>query len=522
MPEGGGFQKWQGLMSIGCYAHCMHRARCLGAPASANRQIFVLLEVMSSAIYSLSIETLPRRKGRNLLQLAAYISNLTLKYWKGRKTFKRKLAEDVRRCELLGTALTPEEFFNRSEKAERRKDANVGRHMIVALPRFDITEPTADNPRPAVAALDACDGDPDTERMMTILRQMAAFLHQLLGVPVFFAYHRPVPGSGKPDNPHGHFVFGPRPWDEETQTFAKNRFRALDAAKTGGPLIELIRLRWEEIVNAGLEPGMKPVSRLSHVRKGDGLIAKRHLGYQVCATERIRPGSTRTAQFNQLVDRRTELAKEIHQLEREEGLLNAEIHQLATADLTPMSAAASRSVATHAILPDAITPISADTSRQQAIAALEDVPTAPGVATSLEMDAPNPSAVKEEIQPESIDPLTPMTAKQNHIQAGETVADEVLRPLYSTQSRAMAAKKSTSDQVYPVTADASRQQAKILGGKNIAGPETEDEKALSYHQPTPAASDPTIALASEPSTKVDELLDTQESSVSAYAAWVGL
>jgi len=412
-------------MSIGCYAHCMHRARCLGAPASANRQIFVLLEVMSSAIFSLSIETLPRRKGRNLLQLAAYISNLTLKYWKEKKTFKRKSTEDVRGCELLGTALTPEEFFNRSEQAERREDANVGRHMIVALPRFDIAEPTADNPRAAGAEMGRCSVDQDTERMMTILRQMAAFLSELLGVPVFFAYHRPVPGSGKPDNPHGHFVFGPRPWDEETQTFAPTRFRALDVAKTGGPLIELIRLRWEEIVNASLEPGMKPVSRLSHVRKGDGLIARRHLGYQVCAIERMRLGSTRTAQFNRLIDRRAELAREIQQLEREEGLLNEEIHQLTTADLTPMSAAASRSVATDAVLPDALSPISAEASRQQAKAALEDIPTAPGVSTSLEMDAPNQSAAKEEIQPDSVDPLAPMTAKQSHIQAGKTVAAEV-------------------------------------------------------------------------------------------------
>lgn len=445
---------------------------------------------MSSAIFSLSIEALARRKGRNLIQVAAYLSGLRLKLWKLCRTYARKSTEDVRGYELVGTALSPEEFFNRSEQAERRVDANVGRHMIVALPRYDTAEPTADTPLAAAAETRGCSEEEDTRRMMTILRQMALFLSHLLGVPVFFAYHRPAPRTGKPDNPHGHFVFGPRSWDEATQTFAKTRFRALDAAKTGGPLIELIRLRWEEIINASLEPGMKPVSRLSHARKGNGLIAKRHLGYQVCAAEKIRPGNTRTAEFNRLVDQRADLADQIEQLERDEEQLEAEIQRLAAADLAPMSAADSRSRAAEAVQTDPISPVADDTTGQQAVAALEGSPASPAIVPVPLNDAPNQAALIQVIQLDDVDPLAPMTASISRRQAQSTVAGEVLEHLQSTQSKKMAAKSAGAGLGHPVTAYASREQAKMLAGKSLPGPEAADqEKALLPDQITPTGAD---------------------------------
>ncbi|MBW7893719.1 MAG: hypothetical protein H3C27_01295 [Opitutaceae bacterium] len=459
-------------------------------PASENRHFLVLSEGMSSAIYSLDIQPLARRLGRNIIQLVAYTSGLKLCEWKSGKIFSRKSTEDVRGYELVGTALSPEEFFNRTEQAERRVDANVGRQMIVALPRYDKPEQPGGGSPVSDRKLGVDGDEAETLRMMAILRQMAVFLSQLLGVPVFFAYHRPVSGRGKPDNPHGHFVFGPRPWDEATQTFAKTRFRALDAAKTGGPLIELIRLRWEEIINASLEPGMKPVSRLSHARKGNGLIAKRHQGYQVCAAEKIRPGNTRTAEFNRLVDRRAQLVSDLVQLECEEEQLNAEIQRLAAVDLAPMSAAASRSRAAESVQPGALSPISADNSRQQSIAALEGMSVPSVIDPVPQKNALSQAALSEVLQPDDVDPMAPMTASLSRRQAKSTVAGEVLEPLQSTNSKEMATKNAVAGLVHPVTADANRQQAKILAGKNLAGPEAADQKkALLPDQITTAVAD---------------------------------
>ena len=479
----------------------MHRVRASGAAAAADRQILVLLEGMSSAIFSLSIEALARRKGRNLIQVAAYLSGLRLKLWKLCRTYGRKSTEDVRGFELVGTALSPEEFFNRSEQAERRVDANVGRHMIVALPRYDTAEPTADTPRAADVEKRGCSEEEDTRRMMTILRQMALFLGHLLGVPVFFAYHRPVPGSAKPDNPHGHFIFGPRPWDEATQTFARTRFRALDAAKTGGPLIELIRLRWEEIINANLEPGMKPVCRLSHTRKGDGLIAKRHLGYRVCAAERKKPGSTRTAEFNLLLDRRAKLANEIEQLGQEVSLFDAEIAQLAAEDLAPLDAAASRSQAAEAVLPDELAPVSAAANRERAAAALgrsEVGPQQPG-------EVPVGAAAGADAPPENDGPLAPLTADQSRMQAAFAATRDALAPLHSTQSRALAAKNAQSALVHPMTAEASRQQARTLTGRSGDEPVIKGGKALLPDAATAGGSVQSTEPTPDPGVEADVL-----------------
>lgn len=466
---------------------------------------------MSSAIYSLDIVALSRRLGRNIVQLVAYTSGLKLCDWKSGKTFRRKSTEDVRGFELVGTALSPEEFFNRTEQAERRVDANVGRQMIVALPRFDKPEQPGGGSPVSDRKLGVDGDEAETLRMMAILRQMAVFLSHLLGVPVFFAYHRPAPRTGKPANPHGHFVFGPRPWDEATQTFAKTRFRALDAAKTGGPLIELIRLRWEEIINASLEPGMKPVSRLSHARKGNGLIAKRHQGYQVCAAEKIRPGNTRTAEFNRLVDRRAQLVSDLVQLECEEEQLNAEIQRLAAVDLAPMSAADSRSRAAEAVQTDTISPVADDTTGQQAVAALEGLPASPAIVPEPLIDAPNQAALSQVIQPDDVDPLAPMTASISRRQAQSTVAGEVLKHLQSTQSKKMAAKSAGAGLGHPVTADASREQAKMLPGKSPAGPEiTVQKKAL---LPTPIA--PTEADSSAAKVPVPDPPHDPEAAIPA-------
>lgn len=242
-----------------------------------------------SAIFSFSLTPLQRRRQRNYVQLAAYVTGQRLRARDGR-SFWRKSSESIIAWKLHGSTRDLEEFANLTESAERRCDALVGRHVVVALPR----------------------GLPG-ETLMRMAEGLAETIRQTCGVPVVLAVHH----EAKPDrdlNPHAHLLFGGRPFDDLTGTFSRRRFRPLDAARTGGPIIESFRKRWEEIVNSHLPPLTQKVSRLSHVRRGITRIPKMHLGPSASAAER-RGIRTVKGDFNRLVDTIAQLDADIAKLD---------------------------------------------------------------------------------------------------------------------------------------------------------------------------------------------------------------
>lgn len=258
-------------------------------------------------VYSLHMDTLSRSKRRNAVQMAAYISAQPMTCRprtkkKKARVYSRRDTTAIVTTGMVGTTLQAEELFNRVEAAERRKDAVVARHINVALPR-------------------GLSGETEME----ILRAFAEFLAGLLLTPVFFARHLQR-DSAKADNPHGHFLFATRPWDEVLQEFARKKDRLLDSRDTGSHAIERIRRAWEEIVNARMPQNFAKIDRRSHFRRGKPRHAKRHLGRHLEEWRRRNPGKIHPSEeFNALVEKHAEICEEIAGIDFEIEQIEAHI-----------------------------------------------------------------------------------------------------------------------------------------------------------------------------------------------------
>ncbi len=251
-------------------------------------------------IYSLHMDTLSRSKRRNAVQMAAYVSGqvMTDKSKDTPIVFRRHDTTAIITTGMVGTALDAESLFNRAEKVERRRDSVVSRHINAALPR----------------------GLPQ-ETQLQIIRAFAEFLARLLHTAIFWALH--LNGdSSKPDNPHAHFLFPTRPWDEATQEFARKKDRLLDSRDTGSHALERIRREWESAVNTRLPAGYRKIDRRSHFRRGQIRHAKRHLGRYLDEWRRRNPGKQHPSEkFNDLVGEHAKRSEQI-------AVCNFEIEQL--------------------------------------------------------------------------------------------------------------------------------------------------------------------------------------------------
>ncbi|RXK53465.1 hypothetical protein ESB00_17385 [Oleiharenicola lentus] len=236
------------------------------------------------ANYHCQIRPIQRSKGRSVIQLLGYITGLKLRSTRTGRTYRRRTRGDVVRFACVGSNLPIQDLWQKAESAERRKNSIEGRHQIVALPREN-----------------------SQEEQWKMLVAMAEVISRLLGVPVVVALHDNAGELDKPRNPHGHLIFATRVWNERGQSFG-GKTRALDVATTGSVIIESIRKKWEDIVNAGLPAGVPKVSRLSHTRAGRNRIPRRHLGER--ATELERKGiPTRYGNFNRRIDKLDRIAE---------------------------------------------------------------------------------------------------------------------------------------------------------------------------------------------------------------------
>ena len=277
-----------------------------------------------TAIYHLDMQTLSRLEDRSMVQMAAYLTGQRLLNWETGKINARRSTEDVCAWELVGTSVPLGEFMNRTQKAEKRRNATLGRHIIVALP----------------------DGMP-AHQQFGLLKQLAEYLSRVLQLPVLIAMHKNPQKNGRNPNPHGHLLFGGRAWDEATRTFAPQRIRKLYERYGEGPkFLEALRREWEQIINASLPVLVPPVSRLSHARRRNGRIPRRHLGYHATAMERATGKLSRDGEFNALIDdldaHDAALADLRHKADECHLQLAAEHSELA-----PMRASESRSIAVH-------------------------------------------------------------------------------------------------------------------------------------------------------------------------------
>ncbi|WP_221033286.1 MobA/MobL family protein [Actomonas aquatica] len=234
----------------------------------------------------------------------AYVTGLRLKDQNSGKTFSRTSKTDHVRFGCIGTGfLDLQTLCSKAEAAERRKDAVVGRHIILALAR---------------------ELDPQARKQVT--EEFADRLGKELRVPVVWAIHE----QQKLDsNPHAHLVFASRRFNHSTQEFGE-KTRELDVRRSGGRIIRQWRENWENSINSILPPGTPRISCASHKDAGRDRTPRRHLGEVAWALEK-RGYPTQNGSYNRTLD-------ELEQIRLQTQTLDKQIDEERTA-LNPPSIA---------------------------------------------------------------------------------------------------------------------------------------------------------------------------------------
>jgi hypothetical protein len=218
-----------------------------------------------------------------------------MRNWATKRNFSRRSIDSDVQFQMLGTAASPETFFNLAEAAEKREDdAIVARTVIVALP---------------------CGLPRDVQFRMLV--EIAQIISSALGTPVLVVRHEKNGETEEERNPHGHLLFATRDWDETTFSFAKKKHRKLDDWRTGGLLIEEFRAAWEKILNANLAPGKLPADRRSHRRRGEKRLACIHLGRAATEREKRTGRPSPLRELNALIETHARLLHEVTTCETE-------------------------------------------------------------------------------------------------------------------------------------------------------------------------------------------------------------
>lgn len=178
------------------------------------------------AIFFLRVRTIRRAAGRSIVAAAAYRAGERLPDQRTGQTFDYRRRSGVAASGLVGWGEGRAALWNAAEAAEKRRDAVVGREVLVALPA----------------------GLPQTEQE-ALLGRLARWLRHRHGVAVDWCMH--APGSeGDERNWHGHILITARQVDEVGVFGAKTI--ELDRLPAGRLSIEAMRQAWAEIVNQSL------------------------------------------------------------------------------------------------------------------------------------------------------------------------------------------------------------------------------------------------------------------------------
>ena len=208
------------------------------------------------AIFHLSIRPISRAKGHSAVAQIAYDTRCKLMNERTGETLDwSKHRQDLIQWQVIGPNMQPGELAARSERAENRWDARVGRAMDVALPH-ELT------PR----------------AQWDLLRGFGLQLRDTYGAALCVSLHHPN-SKGDQRNVHGHIFMTSRAVDEEGN-FSKRKIRHLDDRKLGPVEVEWIREMWEmrcnrALTKAGFSEG---VNRQSLQAQGIKRAPTQHLG----------------------------------------------------------------------------------------------------------------------------------------------------------------------------------------------------------------------------------------------------
>jgi MobA/MobL family len=230
------------------------------------------------AIFHLSIRPISRAKDHSAVAQIAYDtrSKLTNERTGERHDWSKHIA-DVVDWQIIGPMMQPGELAARTEVAEKRWDARVGRAMDVAVPH-----------------------ELSTKAQWELVRGFGLQLRDTYGVALCVSLHRPN-AKGDDRNFHGHIFMTTRAVDADGN-FSKSKIREFDDRKLGPEQIERIREMWEVRCNRALRKAgvSDTVNRKSLEAQGVDRPATKHLGPK--ATAMTRNGCRmRKAEINELI-----------------------------------------------------------------------------------------------------------------------------------------------------------------------------------------------------------------------------
>ncbi len=216
------------------------------------------------AVFHLSIRPISRAKGHSALAQIAYDTRCKLTNERtGEKPDWSKHKQDVIQWQIIGPNMQPGELAARSEQAEKRWDARVGRAMDVALPN-----------------------ELSTKAQWDLLRGFGLQLRGTYGAALCVSLHHPN-AKGDIRNVHGHIFMTSRAVDEDGN-FSNRKIRHLDDRKLGPVEVERIREMWEIRCNRALRKAgfSEGVTRQSLQAQGINRPATHHLGPKATAIAR--------------------------------------------------------------------------------------------------------------------------------------------------------------------------------------------------------------------------------------------
>lgn len=184
------------------------------------------------AVYRCEVKRVSRSSGRSAVAAAAYrAADRLTNTQDGKRHDYRRRGPGVVHSEILTPENAPEwaqqrgRLWNEAEAAERRKDANVAREVIVSLPH-----------------------ELDDDQRAELVRGFASRLVERYGVAVDLSVHRPD-RKGDQRNHHAHLMMTSR---RLTREGLGEKTRELDDRQRGPLEIEAIRELWENEQNHAL------------------------------------------------------------------------------------------------------------------------------------------------------------------------------------------------------------------------------------------------------------------------------
>ena len=221
------------------------------------------------AIYHCQLQGISRSAGRSMLACAAYRSGEKLVDERTGEIYDYTRKGGVIESEVIlpgGKTCEREQLWNAVEMAEKRKDAKVGREIVVALP----AEMT------------------DKERT-DLVKGYAEDLSNRTGWAVDLSIHEPGRG-GDSRNHHAHLLCSTRQvsLDDDKGLVIGAKTREWDVIQTSKPLVTQERQYWEQAVNKAMERcGYEQrIDCRSYAEQGNDLTPTIHMGVHATAMER--------------------------------------------------------------------------------------------------------------------------------------------------------------------------------------------------------------------------------------------